>query len=351
MPVLDRRVIWEWNSQHRIVIYYIPCQGPLERSEQVYIHLGKDGWKQIMGRFLMTKYCHFFQYEVTDVSHFDQLDFVFTDGNQLWDNNQTKDWHLMRKQQEDFGSFEYMNNEYRLVNREVDTNIARQVVVFWDIENCAVPSSVSGSYVVRKLMKRMKLFGDMISIRVYACMELLKTELKLALQSSGVELIDARRDNGGQSRYSDHSPGKDAADKLIISDMWATIWQNHPKHLCIALISGDRDFAYALSRLSMLGYCTVLIYPRFASSNLLDSASFAIPWKDDFWALGDESLQGLLPRHLPHRQRAVFHSPVSHYSYQSQRSSNVYRDVSFVTCSEKVYDEKRDEMALNNSSP
>ncbi|EME32767.1 hypothetical protein Gasu_01300 isoform 1 [Galdieria sulphuraria] len=342
MPILDRRVLWEF-SQNRIVIYYIPCQGPLEKSEQVYIYLGKDSWKQILGRFLMNKCYSFFQYEVTNVSYFDQLDFVFTDGNLLWDNNETKDWHIVWKEQ--------LNNPFSVVNREA-TNISRQVVVFWDIENCAVPSSVSGNYVVHKLLRRMKLFGDIISIRVYACMELLKTELKLALQTSGVELIDARRDNWVvQSRcYDHHHPGKDAADKLIISDMWSIAWQNNPKHLCITLISGDRDFAYAFSRLSMLGYCTVLIYPRLASSNLVDSASFAIPWKDDFWAFGDEALQGLLPRHLPHRQRAILHSPISHYSYQSQKSNNAYRDVSFVTQSKDINSQNCDEIALNNSS-
>lgn len=161
MPLLDTRVFWEWNNQHRLVIYYIPCHGPLENSTQIYIHLGRDGWTQVMGTFMMNQCYSLFQYEVpTEIIHFEQLDFVFTDGNHIWDNNQARDWHLVVKREQERHNYdthlEYMN-QFPIVHN-------RQVVVFWDIENCAVPSTVSGSYVVHKLIKRMKLFGDVIRL-------------------------------------------------------------------------------------------------------------------------------------------------------------------------------------------
>jgi hypothetical protein len=224
MPLVDRRVLWEWTSAYSITIYYSPYQGPLENSEQIYIHLGKDGWKHVLGTFLMNKWDTFFEYQVSDVLYCTQLDFVFTDGNQIWDNNQNRDWHIVWREQRDL---KYLDCCPIHPSTTFGNENHKQVIIFWDIENCAVPSSVSGSYVVRKIRNRMQLFGDIQSIRVYACMELLNTELKLALQSSGVELIDARRDKSVRSGYhnADHCVGKDAADKLIISDMWSTAWK------------------------------------------------------------------------------------------------------------------------------
>eukprot|EP00871_Galdieria_phlegrea_P003422 jgi/Galph1/4080/GphlegSOOS_G2761.1 len=347
MPLLGNRVIWELNSLSQLVIYYISAQGPLESCKQVYIHVGRDNWNQFIGTFPMLKCEIFFQYVTEEDCQ--QLDFVFTDGNCKWDNNQGEDWHWHKPPGEFISEAagcvcKVRNSEYlRLLHPDrflPRTMVAKkQVAVFWDIENCAVPTSVAGNYVVRKLTKRLEAFGETIWIRAYASMELLKTELKLTLQTSGVELVDAIRDNTPRSSHRNgvHCFGKDAADKLIINDMWLTAWQNMSSDICLVLISGDRDFAYTLSRLSMLGYYTIVIYPRFASRSLVDSASLALPWRNEFYVPPDDISQGLLPRHLPHRQRAVFRSSISHYSFCCQGSRGACpEEMSLITQSEQV---------------
>lgn len=91
-----------------------------------------------------------------------------------------------------------------------------------------------------------------------------KTTLRSELQSSGVSLTDCP-----------HNGRKDAADKMILVDMMAFALDNPPP-ATIVLISGDRDFVYALSTLRNRRYNIVLIVPNKGASIILRSQANAV---------------------------------------------------------------------------
>jgi hypothetical protein len=90
------------------------------------------------------------------------------------------------------------------------------------------------------------------------------------LQSSGVSLTDCP-----------HNGRKDAADKMMMVDMLAFAI-DHPPPATIVLISGDRDFVYALSVLRNRRYTVVLIVPNNGAPIILKSQANAIlEWRYD----------------------------------------------------------------------
>ncbi|ORX49226.1 DUF537-domain-containing protein [Piromyces finnis] len=157
-------------------------------------------------------------------------------------------------------------------NKDELNNTNDKCAVFWDFENCPPPSGMPGYYVVENLRRVIHRFGSMITLKAYLQItdSTSKKSLRSELQSSGVSLIDCP-----------HNGRKDAADKMILVDMLAFALDTPPP-ATIVLISGDRDFVYALSTLRNRKYNIVLIVPNKGASIILKSqANMILEWKYD----------------------------------------------------------------------
>lgn len=167
-------------------------------------------------------------------------------------------------------------------------NTSEKCAVFWDFENCPPPSGMPGYYVVENLRKVIHRFGSMIALKAYLQItdSTSKKSLRSELQSSGVSLIDCP-----------HNGRKDAADKMILVDMLAFALDTPPP-ATIVLISGDRDFVYALSTLRNRKYNIVLIVPNKGASVILKSqANMILEWKYDVLNMDDTAeLQNDFPQ-------------------------------------------------------
>ncbi|ESK92988.1 hypothetical protein Moror_8891 [Moniliophthora roreri MCA 2997] len=163
---------------------------------------------------------------------------------------------------------------------------AGQAVVFWDYENCPVPFNASGFSIVNQIRGVVQQFGGIKLFRAYADLSELSSPRSLCLRSelqcSGVSLIDCP-----------HNGRKNVADQMIIVDMLAYAI-DHSTHDTIVLISGDRDFAYALSTLRFRLYKVVVMAPSIPTVHisLRAQASIFIDWNTSVLnALKDERSQ------------------------------------------------------------
>ncbi|KAJ3042214.1 hypothetical protein HDV00_007924 [Rhizophlyctis rosea] len=147
----------------------------------------------------------------------------------------------------------------------------QKCAIFWDFENCPPPTNVPGYVVVEHIRKVVHHFGSIMLFKAYLQIsETTKKSLRSELQSSGVSLTDTP-----------HNARKDAADKMILVDMLAFAI-DHPPPATIVLISGDRDFVYALSTLRNRRYNIILIVPNKGASVILKSQANAIlEWRYD----------------------------------------------------------------------
>ncbi|CAA2985209.1 meiosis regulator and mRNA stability factor 1-like [Olea europaea subsp. europaea] len=136
------------------------------------------------------------------------------------------------------------------------------VAIFWDIENCAVPSDMRSVNVVGNIRmslrahptinKPVKMFS------AYGDFSAFSRRLKKGCCRIGVQLV--------------HVPN-DVASKKTLVDMFLFALDNRPPS-SILLISGDRDFAPALHVLGQRGYTIILVIPsRVGVSSALSNAS------------------------------------------------------------------------------
>ena len=71
------------------------------------------------------------------------------------------------------------------------------VTIFWDFENCPVPSEMKGFHVVSALRNYVKTVGSLLkNISAFGNLNLLKQELRTDLQQSGVLLHDVSSGTG-----------------------------------------------------------------------------------------------------------------------------------------------------------
>ena len=156
-------------------------------------------------------------------------------------------------------------------NRAARTN---SIAVFWDMENCAPPRGTKGPDIIENIRLGLKDFGVIRQINAYAELRLIPKGLRMELQRSGVHLIDVPVKE------------KDAADKMIISDMMMFAVDNSPPQILV-LISGDRDYAYPLAKLRLRGYEVILLIPPVGAHPTLQAqADRIIDWHD--LAKGDQ---------------------------------------------------------------
>ncbi|XP_047060035.1 uncharacterized protein LOC124666749 [Lolium rigidum] len=163
------------------------------------------------------------------------------------------------------------------------------VAIFWDIENCPVPSDVRPDDVAGYIRTAIRMHpfvkGAVTMLSAYGDFNAFPRRLREGCQRTGVKLVDVP--NGR----------KDAADKAILVDMFLFALDNRPPS-SIMLISGDVDFAPALHILGQRGYTIVLAIPSSVTvaSALSSAGSFVWDWPS--LARGAGSVP---PRSLGHR--------------------------------------------------
>ncbi|KAI8927937.1 limkain-b1-type NYN domain-containing protein, partial [Entophlyctis helioformis] len=141
--------------------------------------------------------------------------------------------------------------------------------IFWDFENCTSPTNVPGHVAVEQLRKAVAPYGPITQFRAYQeITETSNKQLRSELQASGISVVDTP-----------HNFRKDAADKMMIVDMLIYAMDNPPPST-IVVLSGDRDFAYALAVLRNRQYNIVLIVPHLPSchSVLKAQADVVLEW-------------------------------------------------------------------------
>ncbi|KAI0637224.1 NYN domain-containing protein [Trametes polyzona] len=147
------------------------------------------------------------------------------------------------------------------------------VAIFWDYENCAPPCTVPGYDVVNNIRQVAHQYGTVKLFKAY--LELSEQSsskslgLRSELQSCGVSLTDCP-----------HNGRKDVADKMMIVDM-LTYAIDNPAPATVVLISGDRDFVYAVSVLRLRRYRVVVVAPYSAHTSLKSQASTVLDWDTD----------------------------------------------------------------------
>ncbi|KAK1222777.1 hypothetical protein PQX77_014345 [Marasmius sp. AFHP31] len=140
------------------------------------------------------------------------------------------------------------------------------------VENCPVPSHVSGYSLVNSIFEAARQYGYIKAFRSYANFSESTSigSRRSELQSSGVNLIDCP-----------HNGRKEVVDQMLLIDMMAFAMDT-PTPRTIILISSDKDFAYALATLRYRHTHTVLIsQPRNAHISLTAQASTYLDWSTD----------------------------------------------------------------------
>jgi hypothetical protein len=163
-------------------------------------------------------------------------------------------------------------------------------------ENCPAPASTSGWEIVKEVRRAAQVYGNIKVFRAYlelpehaSTPESRWFQLRSEMQASGVSLTDCP-----------HNGRKDVADKMILGscmlissaycrahnvmtfpvvDMMAHAIDN-PAPKTYILISGDRDFAYAISVLGLRGYQVILFSPSTAHISLKSQAATCLDWSE-----------------------------------------------------------------------
>lgn len=76
-----------------VTITYTPAGGPIASASQVYVHLGWNNWTTVLSPdAAMTAVSNTWVYSTTVSGTATQLDCVFNNGANVWDNNSSQDW-------------------------------------------------------------------------------------------------------------------------------------------------------------------------------------------------------------------------------------------------------------------
>ncbi|RAL51599.1 hypothetical protein DM860_011101 [Cuscuta australis] len=171
-----------------------------------------------------------------------------------------------------------------------------KVSVWWDFENCALPSGVNVFRVAYSITAAVRASGikGPIQITAFGDVVQLPRANQEALSSTGINLT--------------HIPsgGKSSAERSLLVDLMYWVSQNPPPaHLF--LISGDTGFAGVLHRLRMNNYNILLATPENTSSSLTSAASIMWQWNA---LLRGEDLTG---KHFNHPPDGPYGSWYGHF--------------------------------------
>ncbi|KAG9029332.1 hypothetical protein FS837_003574 [Tulasnella sp. UAMH 9824] len=200
-----------------------------------------------------------------------------------------------------------------------------RVGIFWDYENCPTPAGVPGYIVAEYIRNAAHRFGPVSIFKAYLELSTVNItpkmiNLRSELQSSGVSLTDCPR-----AEYN----RKDVVDKMLLVDMLAFAMDN-PAPAVIMLISGDRDFVYAVSVLRHRKYdVVVVIPPQGAHITLRSQATVVLDWRFDIFrednvngSIADSASTSSLPKAEIWNRSSLYDtgkpSPASHHQRLSQ---------------------------------
>ncbi|KAG9006731.1 hypothetical protein FRB94_013855 [Tulasnella sp. JGI-2019a] len=170
---------------------------------------------------------------------------------------------------------------------ETQTPPEQRCAIFWDYENCSPPANVPGYIVAEQIRNAAHKFGAVTVFKAYLELSTVNItpkmiNLRSELQSSGVSLTDCPR----------VTARKDVVDKMLLVDMLAFALDN-PAPAVIMLISGDRDFVYAVSVLRHRRYTVVVVIPPHGAHITLKSqANVVLDWKYDIFADNEATAEG-----------------------------------------------------------
>ncbi|XP_074264298.1 uncharacterized protein LOC141586826 [Silene latifolia] len=173
-----------------------------------------------------------------------------------------------------------------------------RVSVWWDIENCGVPSGVNVFKIAQSITSAVRANGikGPVQITAFGDILCLNRSNQEALSSTGVNLI--------------HIPngGKNSADRSLLVDLMYWVSQNPPP-AHIFLISGDKDFAGILHKLRMSNYNILLAAREVKNTSGVLYSAASIMWYWNELAKG-ENLSG---KHFNQPPDGPFNSWYGHY--------------------------------------
>lgn len=150
---------------------------------------------------------------------------------------------------------------------ETKANSSSRVIILWDYENVSVPKGISGLFVAQRLQEVFGSYGPIRSIQAFGNSRLLGSTLPEELSRGGVKFVDAMSS----------TTRKDLADKLLLTELFMFALDN-PAPATIIMITGDVDYANALSNLKLRGYFIVLVPPTNVSRQLLMIPNSVVHW-------------------------------------------------------------------------
>ncbi len=82
------------NGCDPVTIRYYPNEGPLQSASTIKIHIGRNGWEDVVDpEPTMTKNGYYWEYTYIVATNTEVIDVVFNNGAGQWDNNGGADWH------------------------------------------------------------------------------------------------------------------------------------------------------------------------------------------------------------------------------------------------------------------
>ena len=83
------------SSCDPITIRYYPNEGPLQTATNIKIHIGRNGWTDVIDpNPSMTKNGYYWEYTYDTPTNTWQVNMVFNNGAGVWDNNSGNDWNV-----------------------------------------------------------------------------------------------------------------------------------------------------------------------------------------------------------------------------------------------------------------
>ncbi|ORY14738.1 DUF537-domain-containing protein [Rhizoclosmatium globosum] len=148
-----------------------------------------------------------------------------------------------------------------------------KVGVFWDYENCQMPSGAQSCDVVERIRTEIYEHGPIHLFHAYVDARhtnLSNDQKRSQIRQSGVKVVDCP-----------HDDKKNVADFQIMADILAFALDN-PAPSVIVLISGDLDFSSFLGELRNRQYIIVLIQPMEAKNPVMKTLAHRwLHWKLD----------------------------------------------------------------------
>lgn len=200
-------------------------------------------------------------------------------------------------------------NSRQSSSRKIQSSLQGRVAIFWDIENCAVPSDMRPGDVAGNISMGLRTHpttkGSMTTFSAYGDFTAIPRRVAKGCHGRGVKLLHVN---------------SDAVHNTILVDMFHFALRN-PSPSSILLISGNVEFALALHTLGRRGYTIILVIPSKVGvpSALSNAANFLWDWSS--LARG----QGFVPR----AKTVIPRADVAWFPVECSVNESIYRSKSY----------------------